>query len=85
MIDEYEVHTEGGTEEGGPAAIITIGTAADPVVIETIMKREGKYICSYEEERFAIREALKWMLVNQKHDDTVSCSDSQALLTSIET
>ena len=55
MIDEYEVHTviytdEGGTVEDGLAAVITIGTAADPVVIETLMKGEAKYTCSYEEE-----------------------------------
>ena len=93
MIDRYEVHTviytdgscKGGTEEGGAAAVITTGTAANPVVIETIMKKGGKYTCSYQEERSAMREALKWMLVNQKYDDTVVCSDSQALLTSIET
>ena len=92
MIDRYEVHTviytdgscKGGTEEGGAAAVITTGTAANPVVIETIMKKGGKYTCSYQEERSAMREALKWMLVNQKYDDTVVCSDSQALLTSIE-
>ena len=92
MIDGYQVNTviytdgscKGGTEEGGAAAVITTGTAANPVVLETIMKKGGKYTSSYEEERSALKEALKWMLVNQKYDDTVVCSDSQALLISID-
>ena len=65
-------------------AVITAGTAANPVVIETTMKKGGQYTCSYEEDRPAIREALKLMLVSQKCNDTAVCSDSQALLTSIE-
>ena len=72
-------------EEGGAVAVVTTGTAANPVVMEAVMKKGGKYTCSYDEERYAMSEGLKWMLVNQKYDDTVVCLYSQALLTCIET
>ena len=73
MIDEYQINTiiytngscTGGIADGGAAAVVTTGTAANPVVIETVMKKGGKYTCSYEEEKSAVKEALKWMLVNQ--------------------
>ncbi len=92
MIDQYEIDTtiytdgscSGGTAQGGSAAVITTGTAANPVVLETIRKKGGIFTCSYQEEKDAVQEALKWMKTNQKYGDTVICTDSQALLTSIE-
>ena len=74
----------GGTKDGGAAAVITTGSAANPVILETIKKKGHKLTCSYGEEKAALTEALKWMTVNQKYDDTIICSDSQALLTSID-
>jgi ribonuclease HI len=93
MIDSYEVDIvlytdgscKGGMEEGGAAVVVTTGTASNPVVLETIQKKGAKYTCSYQEEKEAMVEALKWMKVNQKYSDTVICSDSQSLLTSIDT
>ena len=93
MIDSYEVEIvlytdgscKGGMEDGGSAVIVTTGLASNPVVLETIQKKGAKYTCSYQEEKEAMVEALKWMKVNQKYSDTVICSDSQSLLTSIDT
>ena len=48
------------------------------------MKKGGKFTCSYEEEKRAMIEAVKWMQENQKHDDTIICSDSLSLLTAID-
>ncbi len=92
LIDSYKVDTtiytdgscQAGTEKGGSAVVITTGTAANPVVLKTIQKKGGAYTCSYQEEKVAMEEALKWMKVNQKYSDTVICSDSQSLLTNIE-
>lgn len=92
MIDKYNISTtiytdgscKGGTKDGGAAAVITTGSAANPVILETIKKKGNKLTCSYGEEKAALTEALKWMTVNQKYDDTIICSDSQALLTSID-
>ena len=86
MIDQYDIGTtidtdvfcEGGTEQGGAAAVITTETAANPVVIETIKKQGSKFTCLYDET--ALMEAFKWMEFNQKYDDTcILCSDSQSL------
>ena len=65
MIDQYNIGTtiytdgvcKGGTEEGGAAAVITTGTAANPVVIETIKKKGSKFTWSYDEEKAALMEA----------------------------
>ena len=92
MIDKYNISTtiytdgscKGGTKDGGAAAVITTGSAANPVILETIKKKGNKLTCSYGEEKAALTEALKWMTENQKYDDTIICSDSQALLTSID-
>ena len=81
-IDSYEVDIviytdgscKGGMEDGGSAVVITTGTASNPVVLETIQKKGAKYTCSYQEEKEAMVEALKWMKVNQKYSDTVICS-----------
>ena len=84
MIDDYQVDTvlytdgscKGGMEDGGSAVVVTTGTASNPVVLEIIKKKGGKYTCSYEEEKNAFVEAMKWMLENQKYADTVICSES---------
>ena len=49
----------GGIADGGAASVVPTGTAANPVVIGTIMKKGGKYTCSNEEENSALKEALK--------------------------
>ena len=92
IIDDYQVDTvlytdgscKGGMEDGGSAVVVTTGTASNPVVLEIIKKKGGKYTCSYEEEKNAFVVAMKWMLENQRYADTVICSDSQSLLTSID-
>jgi ribonuclease HI len=44
-----------------------------------------RHFCNSDKNATTAKEALKWMLENQKYDDTVICSDSQSLLTSIDT
>ena len=91
-LDSYDINTtiytdgscDSGVSDGGSAVIITTGTARNPVEIERIMKKGGKFTCSYEEEKRAMIEAVKWMQKNQKHDDTIICSDSLSLLTAID-
>ena len=91
-LDSYNINTtiytdgscDSGISDGGSAVIITTGTARNPVEIERIMKKGSKFTCSYEEEKRAMIEAVKWMQENQKHDDTIICSDSLSLLTAID-
>ena len=45
--------------DGGTAAVVTTRMAANPVVIQTIMKKGGKHTCSYEEEKSVLKEAPK--------------------------
>ncbi len=92
ILDDYKIdttlYTDGsctaGTEEGGAAVIVTTGSARNPVVLETIKKKGGKYTCSFEEEKVAMLEAVQWVKTNQKYGDTIICSDSRSLLQSIE-
>ena len=91
-LDSYDINTTiytdgsctSGISDGGPAVIITTGTARNPVEIERIMKKGGKFTCSYEEEKRAMIDAVMWMQENQKHDDTIICSDSLSLLIAID-
>ncbi len=92
ILDEYQIettiYTDGsctaGTDNGGSAAVVTTGTARNPVVIESIAKKGGKFTCSFVEEHAAMMEAVNWIVENQKHDDTIICTDSRSLLQSIE-
>ena len=71
-IDGYEkdtvIYTDGsckdGTENGGAAAVITTGSARNPIELEVLLKKGSKYTCSYEEEKSAMNLALDWMLEN---------------------
>ncbi len=72
------------TEEGGSAVVVTTGSARNPVVLQTIMKKRGKYTCSFEDEKVAMMEAAQWIETKQKYDDTIICSDSPSLLQIIE-
>ena len=86
---ERVIYTDGsckaGTEEGGSAVIITTGPAADPEVVHTLRKRGGRFTCSYEEEKSAMKMATEWMTSNAPNASTVICSDCQSLLTSLAT
>jgi ribonuclease HI len=91
LIDSYEIdttiYTDGscseGTKDGGSAAVITTGSARNPVVLETIQKRGGTFTCSFQEEKDAMGLALNWMKDNQ-FTDTIICSDSQSLLRALK-
>ena len=91
LIDSYGVdtiiYTDGscaeGTMNGGCAAMITTGSARNPVTLEELKKKGAKYTCSYDEERAAMYLALEWIRDNNASTDTIICSDSQSLLTAI--
>ncbi len=88
ILDEYEIrttlHTNGsckaGTEEGGSAVVVTTRSTRNPVTLETIMKKGGKYACSFKDEKVAMMEAAQCMKTEQKYDDTIICCDSHSLL-----
>ena len=90
FLDSYgidtTIYTDGscseGTTNGGSAAVITTGSARNPVELETIQKRGGTYTSSFQEEMDALWLALEWMTEYQ-FTDTVICTDSQSLLRAI--
>jgi len=91
LLDSYGIdtviYTDGscseGTMKGGSAAVITTGSARNPVVLETIQKKGGTLTSSFQEEKEAMGLALNWMKGNQ-FTDTVICSDSQSLLRALK-
>ena len=64
-IEDTVIHTIGsckdGTENGGAAAVITTGSARNPIELEVLLKKGRKCTCSYEEEKSAMNLALDWM------------------------
>ncbi len=83
-LDSYDINTniytdgscDAGVSDGVSAVIVTTGTAINPAEIEMILRKGGRgmFTCSYnEEERSSTMiEALKWMQINHKYDDTRS-------------
>ena len=82
------IYTDGsckdGTENGGAAAVITTGSARYPIELEVLKRKGAKFTCSYDEEKNAMNLALDWILENNRSSDTIICTDSLSLLTSIE-
>ncbi|KAL5263836.1 hypothetical protein ACHWQZ_G005044 [Mnemiopsis leidyi] len=73
-----------GTDNGGAAAVITTGSARNPIELEVLKRKGAKYTCSYDEEKNAMNLALDWTLEHNRSSDTIICSDSLSLITSIE-
>ncbi|KAL5260810.1 hypothetical protein ACHWQZ_G006745 [Mnemiopsis leidyi] len=73
-----------GTDNGGAAALITTGSARNPIELEVLKRKGAKYTCSYDEEKNAMNLALDWTLEHNRSSDTLICSDSLSLITSIE-
>ena len=63
--------------------VITTGPAASPVVTNTMRSRGGRFTNSYEKEKRAMLMAVNWILEHRPCADTLVCSDSQSLLTSL--
>ena len=82
------IYTDGsckdGTENGGAAAVITTGSARNPIELEVLKRKGAKFTCSYDEEKNAMNLALDWIIENNRSSDTIICTDSLSLLTSIE-
>jgi len=84
---EFVIYTDGsaseGTHDGGAAAVITMGPADHPTVVDTLRHRGRTITSSYEEEKNAMLLALEWIAQNSPQGATVICSDSQSLLKAI--
>ena len=81
------IYTDGsrkaGIENGGAAAVVTQGNASNPIILETL-KEKGRALTSlYEEEKAALKLAMKWIVVKPQPSIAI-CSDSHSLLKAIE-
>ena len=81
---DYAIYTDGsaskGRLSGGAAAVITIGDAEQPIVVDTLIERGRAFTCSYEEEACALELAAKW--INEHCSQSTSiliCTDSKSL------
>ena len=68
---DYVIYADGsnngGTRNGGAAAVITRGSPLQSDVITTIKTEERTFASSYEEEAAAMESALSWTLTNTNH------------------
>ena len=84
LAGDYNIYTDGsasrGRLEGGAAAVITIGDAEDPQIVDRIMQRGRRLTCSYEEEACAMELAAQWITDNcAAHSKILVCTDSKSL------
>ena len=82
------IYTDGsadaGFRRGGSAAIVTRGSAEEPVVSETIMRKGAALTSSYEEELQAMEDALSWSVENgEVGQRIVVATDSQSLCSAL--
>ena len=68
---------DGGCRRGGSAAVITSGSAEEPVKKEVIRTRGAAHTSSCEEEYQALRDAASWS-INQQPMRILICTDSQS-------
>ena len=73
---------EGGTRNGGSAAVITINDPSSAQIIQTLRKRGRRITCSYEEETAAMIEAVKWAR-RVDGDRVLIVTDSQSLFSAL--
>jgi hypothetical protein len=64
--------------------VITTGSARNPIELEVLQKKDGKYTCCQDEEKNAMNLALDWMIENNRSTDMVICSYGLSLIASIE-
>ena len=85
----WTIYTDGsadaGTNNGGSAAVITQGSALNPIV-ETAIKRRGAILTSsFEEEMQAMHDAVSWMKEHGLRDQRiVVATDSQSLCSALQ-
>ncbi len=83
----FIIYTDGsataGTLSGGAVVVVTEGDPANPMTLFTKQQRGTTITSSYDEEKVAMRMALEWF--SPYHAAAVICTDSQSLLTAIQT
>ena len=84
LTSDYTIYTDGsaskGRLDGGAAAVITIGDAEAPVVVDTLRERGRALTCSYEEEACAMILATNWIAEHCTQSTTILiCTDSKSL------
>ena len=81
------IYTDGsrkaGIENGGAAAVVTQGNASNPIILETLKDKGRTLTSSCEEEKAALKLAMKWIVVKPQPSIAI-CSDSHSLLKAIE-
>ena len=81
---DVTIYTDGsataGTHHGGAGAVITVGDPESPRCIDEIKQKGAPYTSSYEEEHFAMRSALEWIVEHgEDYSSVLICTDSQSL------
>ena len=51
----------GGATNGGPAAVVTTGTAEEPVRVEVCQAKGDEHTSLYGEEERALRLGIEWI------------------------
>ena len=60
--------------------MVTRGNPNSPRVVKTIRRRGARFTCSYEEEKWALEEAVHWLQTGVPQNSSVAVfTDSQSL------
>ena len=73
----------GGTSNGGAAAVVTTGTAEEPVRVEVCQAKGDEHTSSYGEEERALRLGIEWTAMHPQ-PKVAFCTDSLSLLQAID-
>ena len=84
LAGDYAIYTDGsaskGRLSGGAAAVITIGDAEEPIVVDTLIERGRAFTCSYEEEACALELTAKWISEHCRQSTSILiCTESKSL------
>jgi len=79
----YNIFTDGsaeaGTNNGGAAAIITVGNPNNPNIIDTIKRPTGTVCTSFHSECVAMEIGLQWLLDQNPQNSPTIFTDSKSL------
>ena len=71
---------DGGSTDGGAAAVVTTGDPLTPTTIKTIVQRVRAHTSSYKKEVEATTMTVQWIRDDYSAEDSVLiCTDSQSL------
>ena len=85
---DWIIYTDGsadaGITKGGSAAVVTRGSAEDPEVVKSILRKGADLTCSCEEETEAMKDAVDWINENSSAGQKiVIATDSQSLCSAL--